>query len=99
MSKRNLLGIAGTRTVSVEIKIPNGPNCLKCKAKHKFLHFNICLLYGTELSGHSRRIWGTSGQGPFGGSKEAWVVEKCAACLNGAREYAIAGQKKEGIDK
>lgn len=90
MNKNNLLGIAGARSVSVEIKIPSGPNCLKCKARQNFFQLDFCVLYGARLSGHSRR----AGRVPFGGSKEVLVVEKCEACLNGSQEYILTGKKK-----
>lgn len=96
MNKRNLLGIAGARTVSVEIKIPNGANCVKCVARQplKYRDTDFCALYGKELNQHSRRVWGE--RDVWGKPKIVWVSEKCEECLNGSQEYALTSKKKGG---
>ena len=56
MVKRNVDdGIAGGRTVTLEIKIPNGRNCLKCPAHSKKFGKHACLLYGAWLNTHTYR--------------------------------------------
>lgn len=47
MVKRNVDdGIAGGRTVVIEIKIPNGRNCLKCPAHSKNLASTLACFMG-----------------------------------------------------
>lgn len=48
-------GIAGGRTVLIEIKIPNGRNCLKCPAHSKNFGKHACLLYGAWLNTNTYR--------------------------------------------
>lgn len=88
-------GIAGGRTVTIEIKIPKGLKCRSCKAKLTINeHFGeyICLLYGKKLSWTSYQ---TSERHYAGGPKVTkYACEKCEACLNGSREFA-AGIAKE----
>ena len=56
MVKRNVDdGIAGGRTVVIEIKIPNGRNCLKCPAHSKKFGKHACLLYGAWLNTNTYR--------------------------------------------
>lgn len=56
MAKRHVDdGIAGGRTVTLEIKIPNGRNCLKCPAHSKNFGKHACLLYGAWLNTHTYR--------------------------------------------
>lgn len=88
MTKKHIDGIDGGRTVTIEIKIPNGRNCLKCPAKHverdeQWCFEAICLLYGKKLKSHKRKISGT--RDPWGRNKTVNVAEKCEACLNGSR--------------
>lgn len=89
MAKKYYDGIAGGRTVTLEIKIPNGLNCLKCPAHTKNFGKHACMLYGAWLKTHTYRKKGDRYGWPSG---EA--VRKCEACLNGSRELA-AGIEKE----
>ncbi len=61
MAKRDVDdGIAGVRTVTLEIKIPNGRNCLKCPAHSKKLASTLAL-WGmakhTYLQKKRRPVW------------------------------------------
>lgn len=56
MTKRHVDdGIAGGRTATLEIKIPNGRNCLKCPAHSKKFGKHACLLYGAWLNTNTYR--------------------------------------------
>ncbi|MCB6475578.1 hypothetical protein LI171_04910 [Emergencia timonensis] len=78
------------RNVIIEINIPNGQNCRRCKARQKVNHKDICLLYGVELKYHLRRISNTRDY--RGHNETAEVFEKCDACLQNSDEYAITRQ-------
>lgn len=63
MAKRHVDdGIAGGRTVTLEIKIPNGRNCLKCPAHSKKIwQARLLALWGmakhTYLQKKRRPVW------------------------------------------
>ena len=88
MKKCYLDGIAEGRTVTIEIKIPNGRNCLKCPAHSKNFGKHACLLYGAWLNTHTYRK-----KGDLYGWPSGEAVRKCEACLNGSLEFAIRNKK------
>ena len=94
MKKCYLDGIAEGRTVTIEIKIPNGEKCRRCKAKYAINeHFGnyMCLLYGKKLSWTSYQT--SERQYPWGPKVTKHACEKCKECLNGSREFAIRNNK------
>lgn len=84
---KNKLGIAAGRTVTLEIKIPNGLNCLKCPAKSRNFGRPSCMLYGIWLETHTYRKNGDRHGCPTG---EA--VRKCEDCLNGSQKFAFGNE-------
>ena len=86
-------GIAGGRTVTLEIKIPNGRNCLKCPAHSKKFGKHACLLYGAWLNTHTYRK-----KGDLYGWPSGEAVRKCEACLNGSREFTIGTVKEVSMN-
>lgn len=86
-------GIAGGRTVLIEIKIPNGRNCLKCPAHSKNFGKHACLLYGAWLNTNTYRK-----KGGLHGWPSGEAVRKCEACLNGSREFTIGIAKEVSVN-
>lgn len=85
-----MLETATGRTVICEIKIPKGLKCRSCKAKFAINeHFGdyMCLLYGKRLFWTSYQT--SERQYPGGPKVTKHACEKCEACLNGSREFAI----------
>ena len=87
MAKRNVDdGIAGGRTVTLEIKIPNGRNCLKCPAHSKKFGKHACLLYGAWLNTNTYRK-----KGDLYGWPSGEAVRKCEAALPELRKKYLGG--------
>lgn len=85
--------IAKGRTVAIEIKIPNGRNCLKCTAQLNNFGGAACMLYGKWLTTHSYRK-----KGDLHGWPSGKAVRKCEACLNGSREFTIGTVKEVSMN-
>ena len=95
MAKNNFLGIADGRTVSVEVKIPKGEKCRKCKAKFTINeHYcdYMCLLYGKKLFWTSYQT--SERQYPGGPKVTKYDCKKCKECLNGSKKITIGTVKE-----
>lgn len=77
----NFDGIAAGRTVSLEIKIPNGQSCRKCKAKYFLTRTDqFCILYHKRLGIKS---YESSKKTAWGSRETKYAAYKCEDCLCG----------------
>lgn len=89
------MGIAGKRTVTLEVKIPSGAMCRNCKAKSTAFGGYVCLLYGKRLITHD---YEAKEKGVFGRRKWKTAAHKCEECRNGSRESAIGAVKAVSME-